>query len=49
MNEGYVMMDADEDGDPILQLGHVVLCSHIEDDDEEWIETWGETDEPWED
>ena len=50
MNEGYVMMDADEDGDPILQLGHVVLCSHIEDDDEEWIETWGEDDkliEPW--
>jgi len=52
MNEGYVMVDADEDGDPILEEGYVILCSHIGEDDEEWVETWGETDnheEPWED
>jgi hypothetical protein len=49
MNEGYVMVFADEDGDPILEEGYVTLCSHIDDDDEEWVETWGETDEPWED
>jgi hypothetical protein len=45
MNEGYVMVDADEDGDPILEMGNVTLCSHIDDeDDEEWIQTWGEDD-----
>jgi hypothetical protein len=44
MNEGYVMVDADEDGDPILEMGNVTLCSHIDDEDEEWIEQWGEDD-----
>lgn len=45
MNEGYVMVDADEDGDPILEMGHVTLCSHMNDEDEEWIQQWGEDDE----
>jgi hypothetical protein len=49
MNEGYVMVDADEDGDPVLEEGYVTLCAYMGEDDEEWIETWGETDEPWED
>ena len=54
MNDGYVMIDADVDGDPILEEGYVVLCGHIEDDDEEWVETWGaildddDKLEPWE-
>ena len=50
MNEGYVMVFADEDGDPILEEGYVTLCAHIDDEDEEWIQTWGEDDnnlEPW--
>lgn len=50
MNEGYVMVDSDEDGDPILEEGYVVLCSHMNEDDEEWVQTWGEEDnnlEPW--
>jgi hypothetical protein len=50
MNEGYVMVDSDEDGDPILEEGYVVLCSHMSDEDEEWVQTWGEDDEfkePW--
>lgn len=50
MNEGYVMVDADEDGDPILEEGYVTLCAHIDEDDEEWVQTWGEDDnnlEPW--
>jgi hypothetical protein len=46
MNEGYVMVDADEDGDPVLEEGYVTLCSHIDDEDEEeWIQTWGEDEE----
>ena len=45
MNEGYVMVEADEDGDPILEMGHVTLCSHMNDEDEEWIQQWGEDDE----
>lgn len=52
MNNGYVMIDADEDGDPILEEGYVTLCGHIDEDEEEWIETWGTLDnhllEPWE-
>ena len=53
MNEGYVMVDADEDGDPILEEGYVTLCGHMSDEDEEWVENWGLLDddklEPWED
>jgi hypothetical protein len=45
MNEGYVMVFADEDGDPILEEGYVTLCSHIDDEDEEWIQQWGEDDD----
>jgi hypothetical protein len=50
MNEGYVMVYADEDGDPILEEGYVTLCAHMDEDDEEWVQTWGENDEieePW--
>jgi hypothetical protein len=49
MNDGYVMIDADEDGDPILEEGYVTLCAHMGEDDEEWVQTWGENLEPWED
>lgn len=51
-NEGYVMVDADEDGDPILEEGYVTLSMYMSEEDEEWVQTWGEDDEfkePWED
>ena len=54
MNDGYVMVDADEDGDPILEMGYVTLSIgpyEDEEDDDEWIENWGLLDddklEPW--
>ena len=49
-NEGYVMVDADEDGDPILEEGYVTLSTYMTEEDEEWVQTWGEDDEfkePW--
>lgn len=45
INEGYVMVDVDEDGDPILEEGYVTLCGHIEEDEEEWVENWGLLDD----
>lgn len=50
MNEGYVMVDVDSYGEPIMEMEQVVLCSHIDDeDDEEWDVTLtdGLDQEPW--
>jgi len=42
INDGYVMVDADEDGNPILEMGHVTLSIGPYEDDEDWVEGWGE-------
>jgi hypothetical protein len=50
MNDGYVMVDADEDGDPILEMGYVTLSiGPYEDDEDDWDVTLtdGLDEEPW--